>query len=193
MQTSPQPPLALAITGASGAIYGLALLRVLHEAGFPPYLAVSRGAWRTIALETAMTPEAIKSLALACYEDDDISAPLASGSFPLTGMIVAPCSVKSLSAIANSYNHNLIVRAADCCLKERRPLLLLVRETPLHQGHLRLMLKAARLGAIIMPPAPAFYHRPRTIQDLVDHTVGKMLDQFQIPHNLYTPWGKKSA
>jgi 4-hydroxy-3-polyprenylbenzoate decarboxylase len=193
MPTSPKPPLALAITGASGAIYGLSMLRVLHDAGLPPYLAVSKSAWQTIALETAMPPEAIKSLALACYEEDDISAPLASGSFPLAGMIVAPCSVKSLSAIVNSYNHNLIVRAADCCLKERRPLLLLVRETPLHQGHLRLMLKAACLGAIVMPPAPAFYHHPRSIQDLVDHTVGKMLDQFQIPHNLYTPWGKKPA
>lgn len=181
-------PLVVAMTGASGAIYGIELLKTLNDLGQPPYLVVSRAGWRSLQLETSYLPAQLKEMALACYAEEDIAAPLASGSFAHQGMIVAPCSIKSLSAIAHSFNHNLIIRAADCCLKERRPLVLMVRESPLHRGHLELMSKAAALGAVILPPMPAFYHKPQSVEDIVRHSVGKALDQFAIAHNLYSAW-----
>ena len=180
--------IVLAITGASGVIYGVELLKALHGLDRPPYLIVSRAGEQTLALETGHTLADLQPLAKAVFAVDDLAAPLASGSFACEGMVVAPCSIKSLSAIANSFSHNLIIRAADCCLKERRPLVLMVRETPLHQGHLRLMSQAAQAGAIIMPPMPAFYHQPDSLQDVIRQTVGRVLEQFRIEHNLYQPW-----
>lgn len=181
-------PLILAITGASGVIYGVEILRALHSLNQPPYLIISQAARQTLAMETEFVPDDLHKMARTVFAVDDISAPPASGSFPSRGMIVAPCSVKTLSAIANSFNDNLIIRAADCCLKERRRLILLVRETPLHQGHLRLMSRAAECGATIMPPVPAFYHQPRTIDDIVRQTAGRVLEQFNMEHNLYRRW-----
>jgi 4-hydroxy-3-polyprenylbenzoate decarboxylase len=126
------------------------------------------------------------------YDEDDLSASLASGSFKVDGMVVAPCSIKTLSGIANSYDNNLLVRAADVMLKERRRLVLLVRETPLHEGHLRLMMKVTRMGGIVMPPVPAFYHHPKTIEDLIHQTIGKVLDLFSVDAKLFKRWGTES-
>jgi 4-hydroxy-3-polyprenylbenzoate decarboxylase len=182
------PPLAVAITGASGAIYGLELLRALRDLGRPAHLILSRAGRLTLELETRGGVEAALALAGKVHEEDDLAASLASGSFPLAGMAIAPCSIKTLSAVAMSFNHNLIVRAADVCLKEGRKLVLMVRETPLHAGHLELMLKAARLGAVILPPMPAFYHRPASLEDIVAQGVGKVLDQFGVSHQLFARW-----
>lgn len=176
------------ITGASGAIYGVELLRALHDLGRPAHLILTRAGTRTLELETDVTPAEVRALAAAVHDEDDVAAPLASGSFPVAGMAVAPCSIKTLSAIANSYNSNLLVRAADVQLKERRTLVLMVRETPLHQGHLELMARAAALGAVILPPMPAFYHRPATVGDIVRQGVGKVLDQFGVAHQLFARW-----
>lgn len=184
----PPPPLAVAITGASGAIYGLELLRALRALGRPAHLILSRAGRLTLELETPGGVEEALALAGVVHEEDDLAAPLASGSFPLVGMAIAPCSIKTLSAVATSFNHNLIVRAADVCLKEGRKLVLMVRETPLHAGHLELMLKAARLGAVILPPMPAFYHRPASLEDIVAQGVGKVLDQFGVEHQLFARW-----
>ncbi|TAN46178.1 MAG: UbiX family flavin prenyltransferase [Rhodospirillales bacterium] len=183
-------PLIVAITGASGAVYGIECLKALKALGVPTHLVISPAGLKTIKLETGTTPKAVRALAAKVYEDDDIAAPIASGSFKTRGMIVAPCSIKTLSAIANSYADNLIVRSADVCLKERRPLVLMVRETPLHQGHLELMVKAAELGAILLPPLPAFYHKPKTIEDIVLQSVGKALDLLGIEHDLFKRWGR---
>jgi flavin prenyltransferase len=139
-------------------------------------------------LETGRTAEQITRLATVSYGNVDIAAPIASGSFRTNGMVVAPCSIKSLSAIAHSYTDSLLARAADVALKERRRLVLVVRETPLHLGHLRMMAAATECGAVILPPMPAFYHKPKTISDLVDQTVGKVLDQFGLDHELYRRW-----
>jgi len=177
------------ITGATGTIYGIRLLQVLSSIkGVETHLIISRAGEKTIELETDWRIEDIKALANFNYDIDDIGACLSSGSFKRDGMIVAPCTIKTLSALANSYTDNLLTRAADVTLKERRKLLLLVRETPLHIGHLRNMTNIAEMGAVIMPPVPAFYHRPNTIQDVVDHTIGKALDIFEIEHNLFQRW-----
>ncbi len=181
--------LVVAITGASGVVYGIRLLQVLREAGVETHLVVSEAGERNIAIETSYSPDAVYDLAAACYRNDDIAAPIASGSFRADGMAVVPCTIKTLSAIAHSYGETLIVRAADVALKERRRLVLVVRETPLHKGHLELMHRAADLGAVILPPAPAFYQRPRTVDDIVDHTVGKILDLFDVDHALFDRWG----
>lgn len=181
-------PLVVGISGASGAIYGIELLRVLRDLGQPAHLVMSGAASRTIAIETEMTTAEVKSLADVTYPAEDIGAAIASGSFPTRGMIVAPCSIKTLSGIANGFADTLLIRAADVTLKERRPLVLMVRETPLHKGHLDLMAKAADLGALILPPMPAFYHGPKTIQDLVHQVVGKALDHFGIEHQLFERW-----
>ncbi len=181
--------LVVGITGASGAVYGIRLLEVLSSIkNVETHLIMSEPAEAIIKYETGRSIEDVKELASFSYDIRDIGAQIASGSFKTDGMIVAPCTVKTMSAIANSYSENLLIRVGDVTLKERRQLLLLVRETPLHIGHLRNMERLCEMGAIIMPPAPAFYHKPQTIQDIVDHTVGKMLDIFGIEHNLFQRW-----
>ena len=165
--------LVVGMSGASGSIYGIRLLEVLRDvAGLETHLVVSRAAKRTLVDETDYTVRDVEALATRVYDDRDIGAALASGSFHTAGMVVAPCSIKTLSALANSYADTLIARAGDVTLKEGRPLVVVVRETPLHVGHLRQMLALAEMGAVVLPPVPAFYHRPKTIRDLVDHTVG---------------------
>ena len=181
-------PLIVAITGATGVIYGVELLRVLKDLGQPTHLILSEAAGLNLSIETDYSLEEVRSLATEVYSNKDVGAAVASGSFRTRGMIVAPCTVKTLSAIANSFTFNLVVRAADVQLKESRKLVLLVRETPLHKGHLELMTRAADCGAIILPPMPAFYHRPQTIMDLVHQTIGKALDQVGIEHDLFKRW-----
>ncbi len=176
------------ICGASGVIYGVRCLELLRDAGCETHLVISPGGRLNIEIETPFSVEQVEEMADFAYDYEDVSAPIASGSFLTQGMIVAPCTIKSLSAIANSYSDNLLVRAADVVLKERRKLCLLVRETPLHKGHLRLMGMAADLGALILPPMPAFYHLPKTIEEIIDHTVGKVFDYFDIEHALFKRW-----
>jgi len=181
--------LIVGITGASGAIYGIRLLEVLSFIkNVETHLIISEPAEAIINYETGRSLEDVKQLASFSHDIRDIGAQIASGSFKTDGMIVAPCTVKTMSAIANSYSENLLIRVGDVTLKEKRQLLLLVRETPLHIGHLRNMERLCEMGATIMPPAPAFYHKPQTIQDIVDHTVGKMLDIFGIEHTLFQRW-----
>jgi 4-hydroxy-3-polyprenylbenzoate decarboxylase len=181
--------LIVGITGASGVIYGIRLLEILSEnKNIETHLIVSPPGEVNIKYETDWKMEDVKALANFAYDINDIQAQLASGSFKRDGMIVAPCTVKTMSALANSYGDNLLTRAADVTLKERKKLVLLVRETPLHIGHIRNMERLTEMGAIIMPPVPAFYHRPKTIQDIIDHTIGKVLDMFGIEHNLFKRW-----
>jgi 4-hydroxy-3-polyprenylbenzoate decarboxylase len=181
-------PLVLAITGASGVIYGVEMLRVLKDLGQETHLIVSEAACMNLAIETEYSLDEVKSMANVVYENKDIGAAIASGSFRTRGMIVAPCTVKTLSAIANSFTYNLVVRAADVTLKERRTLVLMVRETPLHKGHLDLMSRAADYGAVILPPMPAFYHKPESLMDIIHQSIGKALDQVGIEHNLFKRW-----
>jgi len=182
--------IVVALSGASGQIYGRRLLEVL--AGTPDietHLIISPSARAIIEHELGPgAPHEIEKLAVQVYENDDVGAAPASGSCLLDAMVVAPCSIKSLSAIAHSYADNLITRAADVMLKERRSLLLMVRETPLHLGHLKNMARIAEMGGIIVPPVPAFYHKPRTIADIVDHSIGKVLDLLGVPHQLFRRW-----
>jgi len=180
--------LIVGITGASGAVYGVRLLEVLRPAAIETHLVMSETAKRVALLETGRSAAQVGALADAVHSNDDLEASIASGSFRTTGMVVVPCSIKSLSAIAHCYNETLLVRAADVTLKERRRLVLVVRETPLHLGHLRLMAAVTEYGAVMLPPIPGFYHEPQTVADLVDHTVGKILDQFGIEHGLYKRW-----
>ncbi len=176
------------ISGASGAIYGIRLLEILSDKEIEVHLIVSDAARQIAQLEHNIDYENISRMTKFCYSNDDIAAPIASGSFITEGMIVAPCSIKTLSGIANSYSDNLMIRAADVCLKEKRKLLLMVRETPLHLGHLKLMAKVAEIGGIIAPPVPSFYHKPKNIDDIINQTIGKILDQFGIEHNLFERW-----
>lgn len=181
--------LIVGITGASGAIYGIRALEALKNVpDIETHLVMSSSARRTIADETDWKWSTVEALADVVHPHADIGASISSGSYITAGMIVAPCSIKTLSEIANSHNDNLVTRAADVCLKERRPLVLIVREAPLHLGHLELMTRAARYGAVVLPPMPAFYNRPKTIDDIVNHTVGKALDQFGIEHSLMKRW-----
>ncbi len=181
--------LIVGITGASGVIYGIRLLESLKSRPeVETHLVLTDAAKQTIAFETDSTPKQVERLAHTVYDNRNIAAAISSGSFQTDGMVVAPCSIKSLSAIANSYSDSLLARAADVCLKERRRLVLMVREAPLHLGHLELMMRATQAGAIVLPPCPAFYTRPQTVQDVVDHTVGKVLDLFAIEHNLFPRW-----
>ncbi len=185
---APVEPLVIGISGASGAIFGVELLKALRSLDLPAHAVISAAAARTLAVETDLTVKDVEELADVTYAPDDIGAAIASGSFLTRGMIVAPCSIKTLSGITNGYADTLLVRAADVTLKERRPLVLLVRETPLHKGHLDLMARAADLGAIILPPVPAFYHRPQTITDLVHQVLGKALDHVGVEHDLFQRW-----
>ena len=184
-----QRRLIVGISGASGAVCGIRLLEVLAErSDVETHLVVTKPARLVIAQETDYTLAQIEALASHAYNPEDLSAPIASGSFLTDGMVVAPCSIKKLSAIANSYAADLLSRAADVTLKEGRPLALLVRETPLHLGHLRLMTRAAEMGAIIFPPVPAFYGRPQTISELIDGTVGRVLARLGLDNELYPRW-----
>ena len=181
-------PLIVGISGASGVIYGVEMLKVLKELGQTTHLIMSEAAERNLYIETDYTPDQVKSLANVVYDIQDVAAAVSSGSFLTRGMVIAPCTIKSLSAIANSFTYNLLVRAADVTLKEKRRLVLMVRETPLHKGHLDLMSRAADLGATILPPVPAFYHQPKTIQDLIHQSIGKALDHLGIEHSLFRRW-----
>ena len=181
--------IVVGITGATGVIYGVRLLEVLSTLGIETHLIISHAGLENLEIEKNDPIKKIKLMASHVYDVEDLSAPLASGSFKVDGMVVAPCSIKTLSGIANSYNDNLLVRTADVMLKERRRLVLLVRETPLHEGHLELMIKVTRRGGIIMPPVPAFYHHPETIEDLINQTIGKVLDLFSIDAKLFKRWG----
>ena len=181
--------LVIGITGASGVIYGIRLLEVLSDMKeVKTHLVISKAGEINIKQETNWKIEQVKALADFSYDINDIGARLASGSFKRDGMIVIPCTVKTMSALANSYAENLLTRAGDVTLKERSKLVLVVRETPLHLGHIRDMERLTEMGAIISPPLPAFYHKPKTIQDIIDHTVGKVLDIFGIEHNLFQRW-----
>lgn len=177
------------ISGASGSIYGYAALRALHDTpGVETHLVLSAAARRTIELETQLAPSDFEALADAVHKDEDLAASISSGSFLTAGMLVMPCSMKSAAAIAYSLNSNLLVRAADVCLKEQRKLVLVVRETPLHLGHLRTLTRLAEIGAVILPPVPAMYAKPQSVDDIIAHTVGKALDQFGIENRLFTRW-----
>lgn len=183
--------LIVGISGASGAIYGVRLLEVLKPLqDVETHLVMSQAARQTLALETDYALRDVQALADVVHDTRDIAASISSGSFRTHGMVILPCSMKTLSGIVNSYTDGLLTRSADVVLKERRPLVLCVRETPLHLGHLRLMTQAAEMGAVIMPPLPAFYHRPQSIADIIDQTVNRVLDQFDItlPQDLFTRW-----
>lgn len=180
--------IVIGISGASGSIYGYRALEALAAAGVETHLVLSEQARRTIELETEKSARDFEALAHAVHRDDNLAASISSGSFLTEGMLVIPCSIKSASAIAYSMNSNLLVRSADVCLKEKRKLVLVVRETPLHLGHLRTLTQLAEMGATILPPMPAMYAAPKTIDDIINHTVGKALDQFGIAHNLFKRW-----
>lgn len=188
MSEMPDLPLIVAITGASGAILGIRALELLREAGVVSHLIVTAAARVTIAHETGRTVAEVEALAQAAYRPDNLTAPIASGSFQNRGMLIVPCSIKTLSAVANSYTSDLVTRSADVCLKEGRPVLLAVRETPLTRGHLRLMDLAARSGAIIFPPAPVFYGRPQTVDELVTALAARMLLRLGIDTPGYPRW-----
>jgi 4-hydroxy-3-polyprenylbenzoate decarboxylase len=181
--------IVVGVTGASGSVYALTALRALRAVpGVEVHLVLSAQAPRTIALETDHRVEDFSNLAHVTYADDDLGAAISSGSFLTEGMIVIPCSMKSASAIAHSFSSNLLVRAADVCLKERRKLVLVVRETPLHLGHLRTLTQLAEIGAVVLPPIPGMYARPASVEEIVRHTVGKVLDQFGIDAGLFKRW-----
>ncbi|WP_320729541.1 UbiX family flavin prenyltransferase [Enterobacter ludwigii] len=183
--------LIVGLSGASGAIYGVRLLQVLRDvAEVETHLVMSQAARQTLSLETDLSLRDVQALADVVHDARDIAASISSGSFKTAGMVILPCSIKTLSGIVNSYTDTLVTRAADVVLKERHPLVLCVRETPLHLGHLRLMTQAAELGAVIMPPVPAFYHRPVSLDDVINQTVNRVLDQFDIdlPEDLFTRW-----
>ena len=180
--------LCLAITGATGAIYGIRLLEFLKKTEHHVSLILSAWAETTILTETNYTIEEVKALADAIYAENDLAAAVSSGSYGIDATIVAPCTVKTLAGVANGYSDNLIVRCADVALKERKQLLLLVRETPLSLVHLRNMVTVTEAGGIIVPPLPAFYHQPQTMDDVVNQSVGKVLDLLKIPHQLFRRW-----
>ncbi|MDO7788222.1 UbiX family flavin prenyltransferase [Desulforamulus aquiferis] len=178
----------VAITGATGAIYGITLLQQLNKLGLETHLIMSSWAKQTIELETTYTPQQVAQLANICHDFDNLAASVASGSFKHQGMVICPCSMKTLAGLAHGYAENLIVRAADVTLKEGRQLILVPRETPLNTIHLENMLKLAHAGAVIQPPMPAFYHHPSTIQDLIIQTVGRILDRLGLENDLVKRW-----
>lgn len=175
------------ISGASGAIYGIRMLEALKGKA-ESHLIMSTTARDIIAMETSYEVAEIEKMASVVHEIDDLAAPISSGSFQTDGMVIIPCSVKTLSAIANCYNENLMTRAADVTLKERRRLVLVVRECPLHTGHLELMRRVSQTGGIVFPPVPAFYHQPKTLDDVISHAIGKILDLLGIEHTLFRRW-----
>lgn len=180
------------ISGASGTILGIRLLEVLSKQDVEIHLVISDSGKRTIEMETSWKVKDVEAMAHEVHAFNNIGSSIASGSFKTKGMVVIPCSIKTLSAIASSYNTNLLIRAADVILKERRRLVLVPREMPLHKGHLELMLKVHDLGGIILPPMLTFYHNPKNLEAMIDYVVGKALDCFDINHNLFKRWGKKS-
>lgn len=180
--------IVVGITGASGVVYGIRLLEMLHRAGVETHLIVSRAAQMALAYETDYKLSDIEKLASKVHSNADVGAICSSGSFRTVGMIVAPCSVKTLSEIASGVTANLISRAADVALKERRRVVLLLRETPLHLGHIRSMASVTEAGAIIYPPVPAFYAKPKSLDDMVDHTLGRVLDLFDIDVGTVKRW-----
>jgi len=183
--------IVVAISGASGVIYGVKMLRALKGTGVETHLIISEAGQMNIAIETDYRLDQVLAMADHTYDNRDVGAALASGSFLTDGMVVVPCTIKTLSGIANAYTDSLIIRAADVTLKEKRKLVLMVRETPLHKGHLRLMIKAFENGAHILPPVPSFYHRPKTIDDIINQTIGKIFDYFCIDHQLFQRWGSE--
>jgi len=185
---SGRPRLVVGITGATGVVYGVRLLEVLRGLGVETHLVMTRPAALTIGYELERTPAEVKALADRVHSVHDVGSPLASGSFRCLGMVVAPCSMRTLAAVAHGLADNLLTRAADVMLKERRRLVLLVRETPLSLVHIENMAAATRAGAVIMPPLPAFYARPRTLAEMVDHTVGRVLDLFGLANDLAPRW-----
>ena len=180
--------LVVGMSGASGAIYGLRILEVLRDLGIETHLVMSDSAKRTIVYETDRRIDEVKQLATHVHELNDVGACISSGSFKHDGMVIAPRSIKTLSALAQPFNTNLLIRAADVTLKERRKLVLMVRETPLHLGHLRLMTHVTETGAVVLPPLPAFYHRPKTLEDIIDQSVNKALDQLGVEAELFHRW-----
>lgn len=181
--------LIVGISGATGAIYGVRLLQILKTTPeVETHLVLSKAAERTIPFETPLTVKEVQALADVTYNVQDIGATISSGSFPVEGMIVAPCSMKTLAAVATSYTTDLLSRSADVTLKEGRRLVLMVRETPMHLGHLRMMVQAAEIGATILPPLPAFYNFPKTLDDIINHTVGRTLDLFHLDLDLVKRW-----
>ncbi len=180
--------LVVGISGASGAILGIRLLEALRPTPIETHLVITDAAEQTIRQETEFMPEDVRQLAAVNYDNSDVGAAIASGSFETLGMVVIPCSIKSLSAIANSYSGDLLSRAADVNLKEGRKVVLVVREAPLHLGHIRLMQAAVETGAVIFPPVPAFYALPQNVNDMVDNIVGRVLSRMGITNNLYVPW-----
>lgn len=187
MATKPKR-LIVGISGASGVVYGIRLLELLRETDVETHLVMSRSAEVTVAYETKTKIADIRDLADVCHKQEDIGASIASGSFRTMGMIVAPCSIRSAAEIANGVTSTLLTRAADVVLKEQRKLVLMVRETPLHLGHLRTLTTLAEIGAVIAPPVPAFYAKPKTLGDMVDHTIGRVLDQFDIEIGTVRRW-----
>ncbi|MFP5517711.1 MAG: UbiX family flavin prenyltransferase [Alphaproteobacteria bacterium] len=192
-RNTPPPRLVVGISGASGVIYGIRMLQTLRRIGVESHLVVSRSAEVTLAHETSMKVAELRALADVSYSAADIGAAISSGSFRTLGMVVAPCSVRTMSEIASGVTSTLLTRAADVALKERRRLVLMVRETPLHLGHLRTMTALAEMGAVIAPPVPAFYARPEGIDDLVDHSVGRVLDLFGLDAGNLRRWGERPA
>ena len=184
--------IVVGISGATGVIYGVRMLKTLFQCGVETHLVITSSAIKNMLIETEYTMADLEPYATTVYDVDDVGGAIASGSFQIDGMVIAPCSIKTLSAVANSFNYNLLVRAADVNLKERRKLILLVRETPFHEGHLDLMMRVTRMGGIIMPPVPAFYHMPKTIEDIIDQSVGKVLDLFGIDASLFRRWGSSA-
>lgn len=187
ISTCPQR-LVIGISGASGAIYGVRLLELLRDTPIETHLVVSKSALITLSHETGLSWSQLKPMATLCYSNQDIGAAIASGSFKTMGMVVAPCSVRSMSEIATGVTSTLLTRAADVILKERRRLVLMVRETPLHRNHLRTMTELAELGAIIAPPVPAFYTKPASLAEMVDHTLGRVLDLFDVELGVVKRW-----
>ena len=188
--------LIVGFSGATGVIYGIRLLDVLRSVNdIETHLIISNAAKRTIQLETSYTVNEVEALADRLYNFNDVAAAISSGSYQTMGMVVMPCAIKTLSGIANCYSDNLILRAADVVLKERRKLILTLRETPLHLGHLRLMVQVTEMGGIIVPPMPAFYHRPQTIDDIINQTVNRVLDvlDIQLPQDLFDRWAGASS